>query len=406
MRDLEEKKKRKRKFWVHPIWQVRKEEGEYHTAFPVMKTDEDMFFRYYRMSPKQFDELHSIVRRDLRRNFVCREPLCSEERLAITLRYLSSGMAIKQIALAFRVAPATCRLVIHNACRVIWKHLEPLYLPEPGPVQWEESAQEFSRRWNFPHCVGAVDGKHVQIIAPPNSGSSYFNYKGTFSIVLMAIVDAKYKFMMVDVGAPGRHSDGGVFKSCTFGKKLNDGVVALPAAARLPKSQKVAPHVFVGDEAFQLRTDFLRPFPGKGMLPIQRVFNYRLSRARRIVENAFGILTARWRILLGPMNLLPKNATFAVLACCALHNFISSARETTYCPPGYVDSEDDYGNIVPGQWRSDAVSSSLLDLETTQSRNYRASAADTRNLFAQYFFNEGAIAWQWAHTGLTVPQNP
>ncbi|XP_070378864.1 uncharacterized protein [Dermacentor albipictus] len=357
MRDLEEKKKRKRKFWVHPIWQVRKEEGEYHTAFPVMKTDEDMFFRYYRMSPKQFDDLHSIVRRDLRRNFVCREPLCSEERLAITLRYLSSGMAIKQIALAFRVAPATCRLVIHNACRVIWKHLEPLYLP------------------------------------------------GTFSIVLMAIVDAKYKFMMVDVGAPGRHSDGGVFKSCTFGKKLNDGVVALPAAVRLPKSQKVAPHVFVGDEAFQLRTDFLRPFPGKGMLPIQRVFNYRLSRARRIVENAFGILTARWRILLGPMNLLPKNATFAVLACCALHNFISSARETTYCPPGYVDSEDDYGNIVPGQWRSDAVSSSLLDLETTPSRNYRASAADTRNLFAQYFFNEGAIAWQWAHTGLTVPQN-
>ncbi|KAK8776895.1 hypothetical protein V5799_029760 [Amblyomma americanum] len=146
-----------------------------------MKTDEDMFFRYYRMSPKQFAELHSIVRSDLRRNFVCREPLCSEERLAITLRYLSSGMAIKQIALTFRVAPATCRLVIHNACRVIWKHLEPLYLPEPGSAQWEESAQEFSRRWNFPHCVGAVDGKHVQITAPRNSGSRFFNYKVLFT---------------------------------------------------------------------------------------------------------------------------------------------------------------------------------------------------------------------------------
>lgn len=96
----------------------------------------------------------------------------------------------------------------------------------------------------------------------------------------MAVVDASYRFLMVDVGAPGRHSDGGVFKNCSFGRQLENGALDIPGTAELPNSTKVAPHVFVGDEAFQLRTNFLRPFPGKSIGPSQAVFNYRLSRAR------------------------------------------------------------------------------------------------------------------------------
>ncbi|XP_077506666.1 uncharacterized protein LOC144115904 [Amblyomma americanum] len=88
-----------------------------------------MFFRYYRMNPQQFDGARKIVRVDLERHHLCRVIVCSEERLAIALRFLSSGMAIKQVAMVFRVAQSTCRLVIHDTCRAIWKHLEPLYMP-------------------------------------------------------------------------------------------------------------------------------------------------------------------------------------------------------------------------------------------------------------------------------------
>lgn len=400
---LKKKKKeeKKKRFWVNPVWMHRKSEGEFHTAMQVMKSDPAMFFKYYRMTPQKFSDLHSIVKDSLRKYFLCREPVCSEERLAITLRYLSSGMSIKDVAMLFRIGHETCRSIIHQTCRAIWKHLQPLYMPVPGCKQWEEIAHGFGTRWNFPNCLGAVDGKHVAVMAPPNSGSNYFNYKGTFSIVLMAVVDPQYKFSMVSVGAPGRHSDGGVFKSCEFGRQLEKGTLPLPNLSRLPNSNKVVPHVFVGDEAFQLRHDFLRPFPGKNMSPSHRVFNYRLSRARRIVENAFGILAARWRILLNRINLLPKNAEFVVLACCVLHNFLCAGKE--YMPHGFVDSEDEYGNITPGQWRDSAQSNDLLDLEPTAAKNYSKSAAEVRNLFVQHFMSEGAVPWQWAHSGVQAP---
>ena len=69
----------------------------------------------------------------------------------------------------------------------------------------------FHKQWNFPQSLGALDEKHIVMQAPANIGGYYCNYKGTFSIVLLAVVDAEYKFMYVDVGCSGRVSDGGVF---------------------------------------------------------------------------------------------------------------------------------------------------------------------------------------------------
>jgi len=88
---------------------------------------------------------------------------------------------------------------------------------------WIEISDRFFQRWNFPHCVGALDGKHVIIQAPDNSGSIYFNYKKQFSLVLLALVDAEYRFTAVDIGAFGKQSDGGILASSVLGQQLDLG---------------------------------------------------------------------------------------------------------------------------------------------------------------------------------------
>ncbi|KAH8008905.1 hypothetical protein HPB51_007561 [Rhipicephalus microplus] len=82
---------------------------------------------------------------------------------------------------------------------------------------------------------------------------------GTYSIVLMAVVDSNLKFVAVDVGAYGRQSDGGTCNNSRFGRALENSLLCLPKPRRLPGDTTIAPHVFVGDEALQLRPDFLRP---------------------------------------------------------------------------------------------------------------------------------------------------
>ncbi|KAH7942098.1 hypothetical protein HPB49_020530 [Dermacentor silvarum] len=139
----------------------------------------------------------------------------------------------------------------------------------------------------------------------------------------MAVVDSSCKYVLVDVGTEGRVSDGDVFKNSEFCKALVKRDLDIPSLGLLPRTTTAVPHILVGDEAFQLKKDFMRPFPSKHLEDERRVFNYRLSRARRCAENVFGITATRFRILLRTIILLPTNVDFVVKAACVLHNFLT-----------------------------------------------------------------------------------
>lgn len=159
--------------------------------------------------------------------------------------------------------------------------------------EWLDKSKVFNDVWNFPHCIGAMDGKHVLIQAPFNSGTEFYNYKSTFSIVLFALVDADYNFIFVDAGCQERISDGGVFKDTILYRMIENKKLGLPNPEPLPNRNTMVPYFIVADSAFALSENVMKPYAGthvKGSP--KRIFNYRLSRARRVVENAFGIISS------------------------------------------------------------------------------------------------------------------
>ncbi len=115
---------------------------------------------------------------------------------------------------------STVGKIVKEAVEAVWDVLQPLHMPAPKMEDFIKISRQYYNVWNFPHCIGAIDGKHVKVTCPPNSGSMYFNYKHFFSIVLLAIADADYRFIMIDVGGFGKQSDAGIFRNSPIFKLL------------------------------------------------------------------------------------------------------------------------------------------------------------------------------------------
>lgn len=224
----------------------------------------------------------------------------------------------------------------------------------------------------------------------------YLNYKQGFSINLMASCDASYKFTSVYIGCYGRESDGGVFAASQLGIFVDNGHKNLPAPCALPNGGPVLPYVFVADDAFPLKTNLMKPYPGtQAANSAKRIYNYRLSRARRCVENAFGVMCARWRVLRNRMSLLLDNAVLVVAACCCLHNFLMQEGRQVggYCPPQFADTTGSSGELISGDWRNSTPP--LPQAYRQGSNTYSRRAADVRDSFASYFHGPGAVPWQF-----------
>lgn len=173
-------------------------------------------------------------------------------------------------------------------------------------------------------------------------GSNYWCYKGTNSFILMAIVDANYKFIFVDVGINGRIGDAGIWMRSDLRRDIENNIIKLPKPTNLPSTETPSPYVFVADDAFPLTEYIMKPYSQKNMTASQIRFNYMLSRNRRVVENAFGILANRFQVLFSPISREPNEAIKVALACICLHNFlrqdnIKKSENTDVMTPEEID---------------------------------------------------------------------
>ena len=239
-------------------------------------------------------------------------------------------------------------------------------------AEWIQVADGFEAKPNFPHCIGALDGKHISIIPPPKSGSLYFNYKHHFSIVLLDLVDAYCRFLFVDIGAYGRTSDGGVYNNSSLAHCLECNTLNIPQASINPPTDEQYPYVIVADDAFSLKPYIRKPYPSRNQPPAQRIYNYRLSRARRTVENAFGQLSQRFRVFGRPIPLSPAKVNIIVLASCCLYNFLlrNKVSAATYMPDSEPVKE---------------ASSQFSTISRQGGNRASLEAQDIRDKFCRYF---------------------
>ncbi|XP_046394733.1 putative nuclease HARBI1 [Ischnura elegans] len=379
LKDVQERKRRKR-WWVKTHLARRCELGmEENLLADLLTSDGEDYRNFLRMSHEKFLVLHEKIAHKIQRSDTCmRQAISSKVRLAICLRFLATGDSFRSLEFLSRVSRSTIACLVPEVCAEIYSALREEFKIPDNHNSWRELAENFNNIWQFPHAVGALDGKHILIKAPQGEGSRFFNYKGTHSVVLLALVDASYHFIYVDVGCNGLMSDGGVYKNSTLYPLLNGGQ-SLPPPEKLPHRDFSFPYFILGDDAFQLDTTLMKPFPRTCTMSTRhKVFNYRLSRARRVVENAFGILANRFRIYLRPIEVCLPTIDKLILCSCALHNYL------------LADSPPNSLNV------GDSEVAALPSVQERQGANYSSTHARlVRENLADYFMSEGEVDFQW-----------
>ena len=172
------------------------------------------------------------------------------------------------------------------------------------------------------------------------------------------------------------------------------GILNISPASPIDDNGTPIPYMIVADDAFSLKEYLQKPYSQIGLTKEKRIFNYR---ARRIVENAFGILSNKIRVFMSPMRFMPEVVEEIVMACCTLHNFLRSKQvsRNVYTPPGSLDNEDmDTHAILAGDWRAGQEPGGLLQLHKQGSNNFTARVKEIRKILCQYFNSAGAVPWQ------------
>ena len=208
---------------------------------------------------------------------------------------MASGESQQSLSFAFRIGKSTVSKIIRETCSAIYSALPTLYLKPPNSSEdWLKIVKDFEDIWNLPHVVGAIDGKHIRIKCPSQAGTLYHNYKGFFSVAMLAVCDARYCFTMIDIGQYGSNNDSGVLLRSEINNRFENGSLDLPQPTAVQGCKfDPVPYFLVGDEIFPLKSWLMRPFPGKKMEEDQAVYHYRHSTARLTIENAFSIMVAR-----------------------------------------------------------------------------------------------------------------
>ena len=284
----------------------------------------ERFKRTFRVSKDTFIFILNSICNELVRKTVNECPISPECCLSICLYRLARGDYYYTLSEMTGLGVSTIHGIVSEVCQSIVENLWNEFIANLMPVveeDFQKLIDSMNSMWQFPFCWGALDGCHIPIKCPPGGAEAckeYHNFKNFYSVVLMAMVESRYRFLWGSCGFPENSHDSIIFQATDMWDKIqNHG--ALPDIGR-KVAGVIIPPLIVADSAFCLQPWLLKPYTEAVLSDKMRYFNYRLSRARMVTEGAFGQLKGRWRIMLRKNESTPEEFTMTTLTCLVLHN--------------------------------------------------------------------------------------
>ncbi|KAK5637902.1 hypothetical protein RI129_000130 [Pyrocoelia pectoralis] len=360
----------------HPLYLSRCEEGFQNILIQRhFLKDDSMFRKFFRLNRVQFDYILSCIENGLNRKSCnkVKQPISPAEKLGLTLRYLATGESFASLSFAFRISASYISRIVKEVLGLCSARLPAQFMPTPTTEDLISLSKDFEDLWNFPNCISALDGKHVRIRCPASSGSQFFNYKEFFSIVLLAFVDANYKFVMVDIGSYGREGDSGILEKSNLGQLIRNEQFYPP-----PRTVGTTelPYVVVADEAFKLSKHLMKPFTRPE------------ARARRVSENSFALLSQVFRVFYTPISVNPAVTDKLIMTACCLHNMLRDAYLEDNAQRYFeLSNTEPTQNLIPLR-----AGGGFANLE----------GFDIRHRFCDYFNSKsGSVYWQMTQVNKT-----
>lgn len=260
----------------------------------------------FRLSRTAVERLVQDIGGALKRETNRGHPLFPDQQILLALRFFATGAHYNVIGDAHGVHLSTvCRAVIAVTNALVLHKFDSVIA---FPSNHEKMVHEFYNIAHMPCCIGCIDGVHIPIMPPKLWENQFINRKGFHSINAMMICDPERRFIFVSARWPGSVADARVLRNSCISQHLDTGW---------------RPHLrgfLLGDSGYPLKSWILTPVIKPNLTNAEQLYNQAHSKTRVRVEQAFGILKARFRCLMIPLRLEPVIACKVIKACCILHN--------------------------------------------------------------------------------------
>ena len=340
------------------------------------------FKKTFRINRATFLYILDKIRHMLERKTVAEEPISPEQRLAVCLYRFGRGDYFYTISQMTGLGTSTICTIVSEVSQAIvdclWDQEVASLMPK-SEADLCKKMHEMEEAWQFPCCWSAVDGCHIPIKCPAGgleSSKEYHNFKNFYSVILMAMVDSKYRFIWGSCGFPGNSHDSIIFQSTDIWTSIMENEAILKIGKEIEGVH--IPALILADSAFPLKCWMLKPYGNAVLTAKQRYFNYRLSRARMVTEGAYGQLKGRWRILHRKCESSAKEVKIITLACVILHNICLSQNDQL---PRYWDITTDL--------KTNEEIREMLDMTKAKKvKDSEKEAIKIRNALADRFWKE------------------